>query len=317
MGKLKLFQRTPPWIMPKPDGDITGAMRSKFERFPALQQLERKKIYWMLEARALGFTVAPQIMKQGEQLALRYLKKKVKDPALREKLTPRYRVGCKRVLMSNEYFEALQEPNAEVITDGIAEVRAHSIVTRDGVEHPVDAIILATGFHAADALAPFELRGAKGVELNQHWRDGAEAYLGISVPKFPNLFLLMGPNTGLGHSSMVFMIESQIHYTLAAIKLARADRLQAIEIRQDVHDAYNVRLQQRMSKTVWATGGCVSWYTTASGKNTTLWPGFTFAYRARTRRFDAESYRLTKQNGSLSSLPLSGRLRKLAVKLAS
>jgi cation diffusion facilitator CzcD-associated flavoprotein CzcO len=195
--------------------------------------------------------------------------------------------------MSNEYFQALQRPNAEVVTDGIEEVRAHSVVTKDGREHAVDAIILATGFQAADALAPFEMLGRGGRNLNDGWRDGAEAYRGTTVSGFPNFFILMGPNTGLGHSSMVYIIESQIQYTIEAIKLGRAQQV-AVDVRPDVQRRYNVELQQRMSKTVWATGGCTSWYTTASGKNTTLWPGFTFQFRKQTERFDAENYELLR-----------------------
>jgi cation diffusion facilitator CzcD-associated flavoprotein CzcO len=308
VGQLKLFQRTPPWVLEKHDRTISPVLRWAFAKYPALQQLERDRIYWQLEARAVGFKLTPQIIKQIERLALRYLKKQVKDPALRRKLTPRYRMGCKRVLISNDYYEALQRPNAELVTGGIAEVREHSIVTQDGVEHPVDAIILATGFEAAEAHAPFELHGTGGLELNEHWRRGAEAYLGTTVSGFPNLFLLMGPNTVLGHSSMVFMIESQIRYTLEAIKLARAQRVKSLEVRREVQDSYNARLQQRLAKTVWSTGGCRSWYMTASGKNTTLWPGFTFEFRARTWRFDAESYRLVRFDDRRAPVPLTGRL---------
>jgi cation diffusion facilitator CzcD-associated flavoprotein CzcO len=290
VGKLKLFQRTPPWVMPKPDREIGARERSLYARFPRLQRMQRKRLYWSLEARAVGFVVAPKIMSVVEQQGLRYLAEQVKDPVLRKKLTPNYRIGCKRVLISNDYFQAVQHPNSELVSDGIAEVRAHSVVTKDGSEHEVDAIILATGFHAAEAVAPFALQGKGGVDLNEHWREGAEAYLGNTVAGFPNLFMLVGPNTGLGHSSMVFMIESQVHYTLEAIKLARQEGLKSLEVRRETQDRFNRELHTRMANTIWATGGCTSWYVTASGKNTTLWPGFTYDFRRRTQRFDAENY---------------------------
>jgi cation diffusion facilitator CzcD-associated flavoprotein CzcO len=292
VAKLKLFQRTPPWVMPKPDREIGPRERSLYARYPRLQRMQRKRLYWTLEARAVGFVVAPKIMTLVEQQGRDYLKERVKDPVLRRKLTPRYRIGCKRVLISNDYFEAVQHPNAELVTEGISEVRAHSVLTNDGREHEVDAIILATGFQAAEAVAPFELKGKGGLDLNEHWRAGAEAYLGNTVAGFPNLFMIVGPNTGLGHSSMVFMIESQVQYTLEAIKLARAQKLQSIEVRREVQDHFNRDLQARMATTIWATGGCTSWYVTASGKNTTLWPGFTYDFRRRTQRFDAENYTL-------------------------
>jgi cation diffusion facilitator CzcD-associated flavoprotein CzcO len=290
--KLKLFQRTPPWVVPKPDREIGPRERRLYARYPRLQRIQRKRLYWTLEARALGFVVAPKIMSVVEQTGLKYLAEQVPDPVLRKKLTPNYRIGCKRVLISNDYFAAVQHRNAELVTDGIAEVRAHSVLGQDGREHEVDAIILATGFQAAEAVAPFAIAGKGGLDLNQHWREGAEAYLGNTVSGFPNLFMLVGPNTGLGHSSMVFMIESQVHYTLEAIKLARARKLKSVEVRRDVQDRFNGELQARMAKTIWATGGCTSWYQSSAVKNTTLWPGFTYDFRQRTQRFDAENYTL-------------------------
>ncbi|HEX6244437.1 MAG TPA: NAD(P)/FAD-dependent oxidoreductase [Polyangiales bacterium] len=288
--KLKLFQRTPPWIMEKPDRAIGAAEKRLYARFPRLQRAQRARLYSTLEARVMGFVVMPRVMEQVEKRALSFMEEQIKDPTLRKRLTPNYRIGCKRVLMSNEYFGALQRPNAELVTDGIREIRAHSVVTQDGSEHEVDAVILATGFQAADAVAPFDLRGKGGLDINEEWRAGAEAYKGTTVAGFPNLFVMVGPNTGLGHSSMVYMIESQIQYAIEAIAHVRARGLASVEVRRDAQRRYNAELQQRMSKTVWATGGCTSWYTTADGKNTTLWPGFTFQFRKETEAFDAENY---------------------------
>lgn len=292
--KLTLFQRTPPWIMPKDNPEYTDAQKRRFRLLPLTQTAERAKIYAKNELIATGFILNPEIMKQGEKLARGYLKRSVKDPVLREKLTPKYTLGCKRVLLSSDYLQALTRENVEVVTDPIAEVRAHSIVTRDGHEHPIDTIVCATGFQVSENVAPFGIYGRDGLELNQAWREGAEAYKGTTVKGYPNLFLIMGPNTGLGHSSMVLMIEAQIGYTLQAIQLMRREQLKSIEIRPEVQTRFNVWLQKRLSRTVWQRGGCISYYQTASGKNTTLWPGFTFEFMATTRKFDSDSYRMEK-----------------------
>ena len=288
-GKLFVYQRTAPWVMPKPDGEIPAWKRAAFRRVPAAQQLARQRIYWTRELMALGFVVEPKIMKLAERYSRGFLRKSVADPELRDKLTPRYTMGCKRVLPTNDYLPALQRPNVELVTAPIAEIRAHSIATKDGVDRPVDAIVLATGFEAAEQVAPFEIRGRDGRELNEVWTDGAEAYLGTSVAGFPNLFMLIGPNTGLGHTSMIIMIEAQIAYVLDAVKRMRARGLESVEVRPDVQAVYNLEMQRRLANTVWASG-CMSWYLTRTGKNTTLWPGFTFEFRLRTRRFDADSY---------------------------
>jgi cation diffusion facilitator CzcD-associated flavoprotein CzcO len=292
---LKLFQRTPPWILPKPDRAISAREQGMYARFPRLMRAQRKRLYWSLEARAAAFVLAPDLMRIPEQSARDYLQERVKDPVLRAKLTPDYRIGCKRILLSNDYFEALQHPRAELVSDGIEEVVAEGIRTKDGRTHTLDAIVLATGFQSAEAAAPFPLTGRGGLELEQLWRADAEAYYGSTVTGFPNLFMIVGPNTGLGHSSMVYMIESHIRYIMQAIKLARAERLRSIEVRREVQEQFNRELQARMAKTIWVTGGCKSWYLTASGKNTTLWPGFTYEFRKRLMRFDSENYLLEAQ----------------------
>jgi cation diffusion facilitator CzcD-associated flavoprotein CzcO len=288
---LKLFQRTPPWVLPKPDLRISRGAQRRFADHPWLQRTLRNAIYCVLESRALGFTnMLPGMQLSAEKRAREYLEEQVSDPELRAALTPDYRIGCKRILLSNDYYQALQRDNTEVVTDGIREIREHSIVTNDGREHVVDAIVYATGFQAAEAVSPFEIRGRGGRELNDEWRDGAEAYLGITVTGFPNLFLLMGPNTGLGHNSMVFMIESQIQYVMDTLRTMRERKLSSVEVKPRAQRAFNKRLHERLNKSVWATGGCVSWYQTGNGKNTTLWPGFTFEYRYRTKHFDAAHY---------------------------
>jgi cation diffusion facilitator CzcD-associated flavoprotein CzcO len=237
----------------------------------------------------VGFVMEPGVLRVASKFARAFLKKSVASPLLREKLLPHYAMGCKRVLPSNEFYPAMQRDNVELVTTGIDEVLPHGIRTKDGKEIPLDAIVLATGFQAAEACAPFEIRGRNGVELNAAWREGAEAYLGTTVSGFPNLFLVVGPNTGLGSSSMVLMIESQIAYTLSAIQTMRERHLAKVDVRPEVQARFNERLHQRLAKTVWSND-CNSWYKTRTGKNTTLWPGFTLEFRYRTRRFDADNY---------------------------
>jgi cation diffusion facilitator CzcD-associated flavoprotein CzcO len=288
---LTLFQRTPPWVLPKPDMRIRRRDKRRFAEHPWLQRTLRGVIYTLLESRALGFTnTLPRMQLNAEQKAREFLAEQVKDPVLRAKLTPNYRIGCKRILISNDYYAALQRENVQVVSEGIREIRAHSIVSNDGVEHPVDAIVFATGFQAAEAVAPFEIRAKDGRELDEVWREGAEAYLGTSVAGFPNLFTLTGPNTGLGHNSMVYMIESQLQYVMQALRTMRERGVHGVEVKPEVQRAFNKRLAERHARGVWATGGCVSWYRTKSGKNTTLWPGYTFEFRMRTRKFDLHNY---------------------------
>jgi cation diffusion facilitator CzcD-associated flavoprotein CzcO len=293
--KVSVFQRTPGWLLPKPDAPIDETRRRRFAAHPWLQTLARRWRYWQLEAIAPTLTGRPSFLAIGgliEAHALRYLAAQVPDPELRAKLTPSYRVGCKRILLSNDYFSALQKPNAELITSAIREVTPRGIVTADGAEHALDAIVFATGFNAAETYAPFPLRGRGGDELTERWKQGAEAYLGTTVSGFPNFFMLGGPNTSLGHSSIVFMIESQIAYILDALRVLRTRGLKSLEVQRATQDEFNQRIGKHLGNTVWARGDCASWYQTRSGKITTLWPGFTFEYRWRTRRFDVQNYKL-------------------------
>ena len=291
VGQLTVFQRTPPWILPKPDRDITGEEQARFRRRPAAQWLAREVLFWKHELMTAGFVSETRILAFAEKLALKHLRKKVADDALRAKLTPSYRLGCKRILLSNDYYDALVRPNVDVVTAGIQEVVADGIVTRDGALHRFDAIVLATGFVAAEQVAPFEVRGRGGRSLADAWESGAEGYLGTTVTGFPNFFFVVGPNTGLGSSSMVLMIEAQIAYVLDAVRTIRREGLKLVDVRPEAQARYNERLHARLAKTVWASG-CASWYRTKTGKNTTLWPGFTLEFRWRTRRFDRDAYEL-------------------------
>ena len=291
---LSLFQRTPPWILPRHDHRIPSWQRAMFRILPFTQRFMRTRIYWRQELIALGFIYRSNILESAMRLSRSYLEKQVKDPILRAKLTPQYTLGCKRVLLSDDFYPVLTQPNIEVITDRIREVRANSIVTGDGLEHQIDAIIFGTGFHVTDSQLPQHICGRDGRSLADHWHAGSSAYFGTTVSGFPNLFLLIGPNTGLGHNSMVFMIESQLNYILDCLRTMDRRNLGVVEVRPEFQEAFDTEVQKRMQSTVW-TSGCKSWYLDANGHNTTLWPGFTFEYRRRTRHFDPQHYTLIPQ----------------------
>lgn len=291
VARLLVFQRTPPWIMPRPDRAIGSEAQRTFHRLPCVQRLVRWALYWQHEARALAFIVNPKWMRAPMRFASSYLRRRVEDPALRAKLSPDYLLGCKRVLLSSDYYPAIAQPNVELVTTPIREIVADGIVTEDGRRHCVDAIICGTGFDVADAGAPFPVAGTQGADLDARWRErGPQAYVGASISGFPNFFMMLGPNTGLGHNSMVYMIESHIAYIADCLRVLRKRRARTMEVRADVQDAFNEKLQNAFRGSVWMSG-CRSWYLSKSGKNTTLWPGFSFAFRRLTRRVRASDYR--------------------------
>ena len=291
VAELKLFQRGAAHVIPKPDYAYSSLARNAFTKVRGLQRLSRWATYWSLEPRAAAFTRFPQLMAPIEARFRRYLRNQVTDDALRDKLTPKDPIGCKRILISNDYYRALVRPNVDVVTADISEIRANGVVTADGEFHDVDAIILGTGFQATDLLAPMHITGRGGAVLRDAWRQGAEAYLGMSVARFPNLFVLYGPNTNLGHSSIVFMLEAQIGYVMQAVQRLAQGNVAWLDVRADVQDDFNTELQERIRATVW-NQGCSSWYRTESGKNPLNWPGFTFEYRHRTRRLIEADYHL-------------------------
>lgn len=288
--KLELYQRTAPWILPKKDGDISGWRKSLYQHLPFMRKLYRSRLYWRNELMAIGFVVNPGVMKLGGKIVIRHLNKSIQNEELRKKLTPQFVLGCKRILLSNEYYPALEKPNVDVITDGIREINATGLVTKDGKQHNVDAIILATGFQAAEGVLRYDMKGKGGIDLNDAWRDGAEAYLGTSIAGFPNMYIVVGPNTGLGHSSMLLMIEAQVGYIMQALKTLKAKGAKSADVKKEVEKEYNQEIQEKLAKTVWQSGKCVSWYQTKSGKNVTLWPGFTFTFMKRTKHFEPEKY---------------------------
>lgn len=296
VSRLNVFQRTPPWILPRRDRRISSLEHWLFQHAPVTQRLARAGIYWGREAYALGFVKNPDIMRKAAGLALRHLDRQVGDPDLRARLTPSYLMGCKRILISNDYYPALTKPNVRLITDGVTEIREKSVLTGDGTAYDADTLIFGTGFHVSDFPIGQRIFGTEGISLARHWsaKPVRTAFRGTTTPGFPNLFVLTGPNTGLGHTSQVFMIEAQIRYVVSALLYARGHELDHIEVRPAAQVAYDSVVQRKMRSTVWLTGGCKSWYLDADGRNISLWPDFTWRYAWQTRRFDPSNYDMAR-----------------------
>jgi cation diffusion facilitator CzcD-associated flavoprotein CzcO len=296
VARLDVYQRTAPWIMPRRDRTFPRLEHSAYRHIPGLQRLARTIIYWGRETFVFGFAINPKLAAPARKLATANIARGINDPALRRAVTPTFQMGCKRILLSNDWYPMLERDNVSLVTEGIQSVQGNSIVTADGVTREVDAIVMATGFHVTDSPTFDKIKGADGRTLGEMWRhDGMQAYKGSTVSGFPNMFFLVGPNTGLGHNSMVLMIESQLNYLMDALRSMDEDRLATVEVRPDAQRAYNAKLQRRMARTVWASG-CSSWYLDARGRNTTLWPGFTFTFRQQTRRFDPDAYASTRSS---------------------
>jgi cation diffusion facilitator CzcD-associated flavoprotein CzcO len=302
VAQLHVFQRTPPWVMPHSDRPVSKAERRLYRRLPAAQLAMRAAIYWARETFVLPF-MHPRLSALPERIALRHLERQVHDPELRRKLTPSYRIGCKRILLSDDYYPALTQPNVEVVTDGIGEVRESSIVSEDGTEREVDTIVLGTGFRVVDMPVAERVRGRDGRTLAEVWRGSPQAHAGTTIAGFPNLFMLTGPNTGLGHNSIVFMIESQISYVMDCLRAMERRGIGAVEVRTEAQAAFNEDVQRRLSGAVWSTGGCSSWYLDASGRNSTLWPGTTWRFRRQVRRFDLANYSVIPRAATAQSSP--------------
>jgi cation diffusion facilitator CzcD-associated flavoprotein CzcO len=294
VAELQLYQRTPPWVIPRLNVGIPPKARRLFGRVPLARRMLRAVVYWLHESLALGFNGHPRLMRPIEKLARKNLNKTVTDPVLRRKLTPSYSIGCKRILGSGDYYPALISRKSEVITEGIAEVRPHSIVAGDGTEREVDAIIYGTGFHVTDGFESVDLTGVDGRHLAEEWKEhGIRTHLGITVAGYPNVFFLLGPNTGLGHNSVVFMIESQIRYVLRLMDLVDRRGADSAVVRSAVQSSFNTDIQQKLAKGVWSSGGCVSWYLDSHGVNRTIWPGSTVRYWRETRSVDPADFEFT------------------------
>ncbi|GAB2681223.1 flavin-containing monooxygenase [Thalassiella azotivora] len=281
---VTVFQRTPAWILPKVDRRWSDTEKRLYARFPLLQKVVRAGVFTRLESRVLAFTAHPGAMRVVERVALRHLHRQVPDPALAERLRPRYRIGCKRILLSNDYWATFTRPDVALVTEPVTRVEADAVVDASGTRHPVDAVVLGTGFAVTEPYQDLTVTGPGGRTLAEEWSQGMAGYLGVAVAGFPNLFTLVGPNSGLGHSSMVFMIERQVGYVARALRLRDSRGATRIAVRRDAQDAFVAEVDRRSEDTIWVTGGCRSWYLDRFGRNRTLWPASVLTYWRRMRR---------------------------------
>ncbi|MEU0073667.1 NAD(P)/FAD-dependent oxidoreductase [Streptomyces sp. NPDC006332] len=295
VARLTLFQRTPPWVLPRVDRAISGAERALHRALPFTAQARRGLLWGIRELQVQAFTKRPDELGLVERVAGRAMARSIKDPALRAKLTPDYRIGCKRILLSGTYYPALAQPNVDLVASGLSEIRGSTLVAADGTETEADAIVFGTGFHVTDMPIADRVVGADGRTLAESWKDGMEALRGASAAGFPNWMTVIGPNTGLGNSSMILMIESQLNYMADYVRqLNVLGGRVALDARPGAVRAWNDRVQERMKRTVWSTGGCTSWYQDASGRNTTIWPGTTTEFRRATRRVVLGEYHVLR-----------------------
>ena len=290
VGQLHLFQRTPPWIIEKQDPEIPALMRLMFDRVPSIRESFRQWIFWRHELRHIVFQGFEPAVRIGEWMARKHLHASIKDPVLREKLTPDYRIGCKRVLRSNEYYPALERDNVSLHTSSITRIERDAIVTADNTRHEVDVIIYGTGFHTTTAFDHLDITGRDERSLQQAWAAGMEANLGTCIHGFPNYFMLLGPNTGLGHNSVVLMIEAQVEHIIDLMNEVRDRGAGVVEVDRTTQRSWQEEIQGRLSSSVWQAGGCQSWYQDENGKNTTLWPGTVTEYQRRMRAAGARGY---------------------------
>ena len=289
---LDVYQRTAPYVIPRRDRAYTGLEKLAFKHVPGVQRAYRTAIYWARESLVPAFVVDPRLAAPAKKAALMNIRRGITDPELREKVTPTFEIGCKRILISNDWYPALDRDDVDLVTDRISKITPGAVVTEDGTEREVDVLIVATGFHTTDLPIAERIRGRHGESLATRFaQHGVQAYKGATVHGFPNLFFIVGPNTGLAHSSMLHIIESQVAYILDAIRQMRAKGWRAVDVRPQAQADWNRQLQRRLGPAVWQSG-CHSWYLDRNGKNTALWPGFTFRFRRHTARFDADNYQI-------------------------
>jgi cation diffusion facilitator CzcD-associated flavoprotein CzcO len=286
---LTLFQRTAHWVLPKADRPLGRRTHAIFRRYPAAQRAVRGGLYGTSEMIGVA-TRKPRLLAPMQAAGRRHLRRSVPDPELRRILTPDYTIGCKRLLFSNEWYQALGRPNVDVVPHAVEEVRPNGVVGADGVERAVDTIILGTGFTITDLPIAARVRGREGRSLEDTWQGSPTGYLGSVVHGFPNFFVLLGPNIGNGHSSAFMLSETQIGYMIDALRTMSRDRLDSVEVRAETQERFNAEVQSRLAGTVWNAGGCMSYYLDANGRNSTMFPGSTFELRRRLGRFDLADY---------------------------
>ena len=295
---LSVFQRTPAWVLPRNERAYTSFEKWLFKHVPGWRRLYRTWLYLTNEARILPFR-HPVFIRISESVSKWHMKRSIKDPELRKKLTPKYTIGCKRILISNQYYPTFNRRNVNLITDRISEIRDHSIVTVDqsGIEteHQVDTLILGTGFVAdpTQYMESMPITGVDGKTLLDVWQGNANAYYGLNVSGFPNLFMMVGPNTGLGHNSVIFMIEAQTNYIIDALKKlrkkGRGHLTGSVDVKRQTQELFNKKLYEELEGTVWQTG-CQSWYIKENGKNFTIWPKSTISYYFQTKKVKDDAF---------------------------
>jgi cation diffusion facilitator CzcD-associated flavoprotein CzcO len=288
VGRLTVFQRTPPWVVPHPDRPVPWPERQLYKLLPFTQDVQRNLLFAIYESIGVGFRGQKRIIAPIEALGRAHLRRQVSDPELRAKLTPRYRFGCKRPILSNEFYPALAADNAQVITEPIHRVEADAVITGDGARHKVDTIITAIGYKYSRSLLVDRI-ASNGRTMRNVWDDSPRAHLGTTVPGFPNLFILLGPNS-IGLNSVIFSVESQINYVMDALKVMERKGLRRVEVREGAMTDYVEGIDARSEGSVWTSGGCNSYYLDDTGRQFAIYPGFVSEFRLRTRRFDLKNY---------------------------
>ncbi len=289
---LDVYQRSPGWTIPKMDFTYSERTRRLFERFPVLQRLDRMAIFALMELGALGMTSQSWLLGPFRALARRQIDQAIDDPQLRAAVTPTDEIGCKRLMLTDEWYPTLTRPNVELITEPIAEVTPRGVRLQDGSERPADVLVLATGFKTHGFVAPMEIVGSAGRALAEEWAEVARAYLGMSVPGFPNMFLLYGPNTNGGTGSVIYVIEAGVNHVIAALGELERRRARRIEVTRRTAEDFNREVRAALADTVWHTG-CTSWYVDENGNDPNQWPWLWSAYRRRTARIEPGAYALT------------------------
>lgn len=299
VSQLTLFQRTPAWVLPRHDELIPAYKKSLFKNIKLTQKINRQMIYWKREYMALGFKF-PILMKQAQHHALQNIKKSIFDPVLIKKVTPSYTLGCKRVLISNIYYPSLAQPNVHVVDSGIKQIRKNDIVDQDGIIRKFDVIIYGTGFKVKELPYANDVFGCSGLSLNEYWMGSPKGFAGTTVNDFPNLFILHGPNVGLGHSSVIYMFEAQIEHIFNVIKIAQNKKMPILEPTAIAQSQYTHWIDQTMNGSVWTAGGCESWYLDETGRNSSLWPSFTFHFKQKISKVDEKDYQFRQINKEVS-----------------
>jgi cation diffusion facilitator CzcD-associated flavoprotein CzcO len=285
--QLHVFQRTPHWVLPRPDHVFNGLERALLKS-KLVYKVLRTAIYWGLESRMIGFKYSKTMLNLvAQREAVNHIKKQISDPVLRKAVTPDYTIGCKRIILSSTLYPALSRPNVQLHPkdDGIAEINERGILTANGQQIDLDLIVYSTGYDATDGVISYPVIGKGGRSVQDTWAEYPRAYLGTSLPGFPNLFVVTGPNTGIGHTSAIFVIEAQMEYIRRAIEAVQSRGAKAIEVKPEAEADYTAMIHREMKQTVWQSGGCNSWYKSKSGHVIAMFPGFSFTFRQMAKAF--------------------------------